>query len=155
MNASCKNVVLADGRTAVCITLPIDPATLSTAQQKKVSFRARRIFTNKRVAAGIRTIELLARPFKGSVAHAVPHGEPAFLYVAFYHTYPKGTPAKRAVPDAPMPSGADNDNRLKAPQDALVKAGWFADDRHITTTLITKRRTTDRPHIVFIVARDF
>lgn len=154
MPSKCESITLPDERQAVRITLPIDPSTLSTAQQKKVSFRTRRIFTNKRVASGMKAVEILARPFKGAVESVVPHRTPAFLYVAFYHAYPKGTPKRELVPNAPMPCGADNDNRIKAPQDALVNAGWFADDSHITTTLITKRRTLDRPRIVITVAPD-
>lgn len=152
MNA--ETITLQDGRQAVRVILPVNPSTLGTAQAKKVSFRTRRIFTNKRVASGMKVVELLARPYRGAVESVVPHGSPAFLYVAFYHAYPKGTPKRQLVPNAPMPCGADNDNRIKAPQDALVKAGWFADDSHITTTLITKRRTLGEPRIVITVAPD-
>lgn len=152
MNA--ETITLQDGRQAVRVILPVNPSTLGTAQAKKVSFRQRRIFTNKRVAAGMRVIELLAKPCAVAVREAVPHGAPAFLYVIFYHGYPKGTPKRDLIENAPMPCGADNDNRLKAPQDALVKAGWFPDDRFITTTLVTKRRTLGLPRIIFTVARD-
>lgn len=119
-----------------------------------MSFSQRRIFTNKRVASGMKVIELLARPFKGAVAKAVPPGAPVFLYAEFLHAYPKGTPKRDLIENAPMPQGADNDNRIKAPQDALVKAGWMPDDRLITTTVITKRRTLGEPRIVFTVAAD-
>jgi len=146
--------ILLNPTNSVKVVLPCNPAYLSTAQQKRISFKTRRVFTNKRVAAGMKTVRLLAQQHTSRVVAAVPHGTPALLLAVFYYAYPKGTPKKDLIDDAPMPSGADNDNRMKAPQDALVEAGWFANDKHITTTVITKRRTTGNPRIVFLVVKD-
>lgn len=151
---ACTYITLPDGRQALKITLNLDPSRLSTAQQKKIDFKHHLIFTDKRVAQGMKSIYNLARPFASSVASLVPHGNPAFLSVAFFHAYPKGTPKHKLVEGLPMTVGADNDNRIKAPQDALVRAGFFSDDRFITSTHITKRRTIYQPRIEIVIATD-
>lgn len=152
--ATLTTIPLANGALAAIVEFSINPAELSTAQQKKISFRTRRVFTSARVARGIKTIKLLALPHKKAIQEVVPWGSPIFLSIAFLHAYPAGTPKSKRIDFAPMPQGADNDNRIKAPQDALVQAGWFPDDRFITTTHITKRRTTGEPRIVVIVSQD-
>lgn len=143
-----------DARTTVRVMLPVGPGTLSTAQQKKISFRTRRVFTNKRVAAGMKVIKLLARQYTSRVTAAVPHGSPVRLEATFLYPYPKGTPRKRLIDGAPMPKGADLDNRFKAVGDALTDAGWWADDRAITTLVLRKRRTTGVPRMEFAVSHD-
>ena len=140
--------------TSYSCTLPVDCSTISTAQQKKISFRTRRVFTNKRVAAGIRVISLLARQHTSRVLAAVPFGSPVCLSATYYYAYPKGTPKKRLVDGAPMPSGADLDNRNKAVMDALTQAGWWPDDRYVTTLVLRKRRTTGSPRIKLQVTTD-
>ena len=151
---ACIHITLPDDRPALKIILDVNPAAISTAQQKKIDFKHHLIFTDKRVAQGMKTIYNLARPFASSVASLVPHGHPAFLSVAFFHAYPQGTPKHKLIEGVPMTAGADNDNRIKAPQDALVRAGFFSDDRFITSTHITKRRTIYSPRIEIVVAND-
>ena len=140
--------------TSYSCTLPVDCSTISTAQQKKISFRTRRVFTNKRVAAGIKIISLLARQHTSRVLAAVPPGSPVALAATYYYSYPKGTPKKHLVDGAPMPSGADLDNRNKAVMDALTQAGWWPDDRYVTTLVLHKRRTTSSPRIDLAVTVD-
>lgn len=135
-------------------TFDIDPAAISTAQQKKISFRTRRIFTNKKVAAGMRAVKLLALPHARAVQSIVPDGTPVSLSVTFFYAYPKGTPKKRLVDNAPMPQGADLDNRFKSFGDALTSAGWWTDDRVISALILRKRRTTGAPRIDLIVSPD-
>ena len=48
----------------------------------------------------------------------------------------------------------DLDNRNKAVQDAIVKAGAFPDDRFITTLLLRKRYTLSQPRIEVAVTAD-
>lgn len=140
--------------TSYSCTLPVNPADISTAQQKKISFRTRRVFTNKKVAAGIKVISLLARQHTSRVLAAVPLGSPVALAATYYYAYPKGTPRKNLVDGAPMPSGADLDNRNKAVMDALTQAGWWPDDRYVTTLVLRKRRTTSSPRIELSVSAD-
>lgn len=135
--------------------LPVDCATISTAQQKKISFCTRRVFTNKRVAAGMKVVALLARQHTDRVHAAVPPGTPVSLSATFLYAYPKGTPRKRLIDGAPMPTGADLDNRFKAVGDALTNAGWWPDDRLITSLTLRKRRTTGAPRIVLSVSADY
>lgn len=142
-----------DGDT-VFVTLLVDVSRLSTAQQKKISFKTRRVFTNKRVAAGMKVIELLARRHTPRILRTVPPGSPVAVDATFLYAYPKGTPKRRLVNRAPMPTGADLDNRWKAVGDALTKAGWWADDRAITTLVLRKRRTTGTPRIELAVSPD-
>lgn len=132
----------------------IDPAAISTAQQKKISFRTRRVFTNKKVAAGMRAVALLARTHTSRVLAAVPFGSPVRLSATYLYAYPKGTAKKRLVDNAPMPQGADLDNRNKAVMDALTSAGWWPDDRYVTALDLRKRRTTGRPRIEIAVSQD-
>ena len=139
---------------AISVTLPVNCALISTAQQKKVSFKTRRIFTNKRVAAGMRVIELLARPHSARIIRAFPHGTPVSVEATFLYEYPKGTPQKRLLDRTPLPQGADLDNRWKAVGDALTAAGWWQDDRNITTLILRKRRTTTTPRIEITIAAD-
>ena len=138
----------------VTVILPTNPQLLSTAQQKKISFKTHRVFTNKRVAAGMKIVRLLAQQHTSRVVAAVPHGTPVALFATFYYAYPKGTPKKHLVDEYPMPSGADLDNRFKSVGDALTQAGWWADDRAITTLVLKKRRTTKSPRIELSVTQD-
>lgn len=147
-------ITLPDDRPAIKITLDINPAKLSTAQQKEIDFVHRRVFTKKRVAQGMRLVKTLARPFASSVVSLVPRGNPVFLSVAYFYAYPKNTPKYKLVEGIPMTVCADNDNRNKAPQDALVQAGFFPDDKFVSTTHITKRRTIYRPRIEIVIATD-
>ena len=135
-------------------TLPIDPATLSTAQQKKISFISRRVFTNPRVAAGMKAIRLLAVPLRKAVLAEVPSGFPVRVEADFMYAYPKGTAKAHRVDNQPLPGGADLDNRFKAIGDALTQAGWWPDDRVITTLTLRKMRTTGSPRIVLRVSPD-
>ena len=139
--------------TFSCI-LPIDPASISTAQQKKVSFRTRRIFTNKKVLAGMEAVSRLASRHTAAVLVAAPFGSPVALSATYHYAYPKGTPRKRLADGAPMPVGADLDNRNKAVMDALTTAGWWPDDRYVTDLHLRKRRTTGSPRIELSVRED-
>ena len=140
-------------------TLAIDPSTLSTAQQKKVSFRQRRIFTNPRVARTKKAVALLARIHSPAVRAALNGVSAIRLEATYFYSYPKGTPKKRLIDDFPRTVGADCDNLSKAPIDALGYdhghgANLWDDDRRISTLLIRKRYTTKEPRIEFSVMSD-
>lgn len=143
------------------VTLALDPALLSTAQQRLTLFLQRRIITNPRVARGMKLVQTLVKPFVAQIAD-VQRNSPTGavkLGVIFYFAYPKtGTKAEKAArrEGAPVVSGqyGDLDNRQKGFQDALVKAGCFTDDRFISSLLLKKRYTLGSPRIEMLVAAD-
>lgn len=136
------------------IVFPLDPRTLSTAQQKKVNFRSRRIFSNPKVVAAMKAVRTVAQVYTSRVREVLDGFPPVRLSVVFYFAYPKSAPVKGRLPSEPMPTGADLDNRVKAFNDALTEAGWWDDDRQITTLLVAKRLTTGKPRIEVSVAKD-
>lgn len=138
----------------VSVVFPIDPAKLSTAQQKKFSWSQRRVFPNAKVARGKKAITALALPAAAEVQAIVPRGTPVRMTMTFYFGYPKGTAKKRLVDDVPQPQHGDADNRGKAPVDALTAAGWWPDDRFVTAMTFRKRLTTGHPRIVVDVEPD-
>lgn len=136
------------------ILLCIDPRSLSTAQQKKMNFRMKRIFSNPRVVAGMRVITTMARRHASDVRATLSGASSLRVSVLFFFAYPKSAPKKGRLRSEPMPTGADLDNRVKAFNDALTKAGWWDDDRQITTLSIGKRLTSGQPRIEVTVCRD-
>lgn len=151
---------MGSGDTAYSFSLAVDPATCATSQQKKVSFRQGRIFTNPRVARTKKAVALLGRRHRAAVRALVADGDPIRLEVTFHYAYPKGTAARRRVPDAPKANGADCDNLVKAVNDALSfdrgkGADLWTDDRTISTLVVRKRYcTAEPPHIAFRVSKD-
>lgn len=139
-------------REILHITLDIDPATISTAQQKRFDPRSRRFFTNGKVLQGMRLILSLASPYASAVRSMISEADGVELGMAFLYAYPKSTPRERRIDLIPLPSGADSDNRAKAPIDALALAGWWSDDRIITRHVLAKLRTTGIPRIEIAVA---
>ena len=133
------------------MTLRVDPASLSTAQQKRYDTRTRRFFRSRKVAKGMAEVARLAR--KGTVgARAVLKGAGSVeLGMAFLYAWPKSTPKSARGECVPMASGADCDNRAKAPIDALAVAGWWDDDRVISRLVVAKMRTEGQPRIVVAV----
>lgn len=141
---------------APCLTatLHIDPATLSTAQQKVMNFHAKRIITNPRVAKAMRTVRSAATIYAKKaeeVAKATPSKEFS-LSVRFLFAYPKSLTKRQReemYEGKPVTSAryGDLDNRGKAFVDALALAKWFPDDRFITTLTLTKRYTLRNPRI--------
>lgn len=142
--------------------LPIDPSTLCTAQQKKVSFRQKRIFTNPKVLKGERIVALLASPHRFSVRQSIQDAPGVRLEATYFYPYPKGTPKKRLVDNGLKTNGADLDNVHKSVQDALGPgngksfkgAGFWDDDRIISTLVLRKRYTTKSPRIEFTIGPD-
>jgi Holliday junction resolvase RusA-like endonuclease len=112
------------------------------------------VFTNSKVAKGMRAVAAVARLHTARVLAAAPFGSAVALSATYLYAYPKGTPKKHLVDNRPMPSGADLDNRDKAVMDALTQAGWWPDDRYVTDLHLRKRRTTGLPRIVLAVSVD-
>lgn len=138
------------------IILDIDPATLSTAQQK--GMHNGKIFTNPRVAKSMRAVRVAMSPHAPAVRSYIDHGLAENLWagvrlqVCFWFAFPKtGTKAERAqrFDGMPVTSGryGDLDNRHKAFQDALVQSGALPDDRFISSLRLSKRYTFGRPRI--------
>lgn len=142
-------------------TLQIDPSTLSSAQLKVLSFRLKRIITNPKVRKAMARVEAAFKPYAKlarKVQEAAPFGAVA-LGVKYYFPFPKtGTKKEKAARRGGQPVVSalygDLDNRNKAVQDALVKAGAFPDDRFITTLLLRKRYTLSTPRIEIAVTAD-
>lgn len=142
-------------------TLLIDPSTLSSAQLKIMSFRLKRIITNPKVRKAMLRVEAAFRPYAHlarKVQESAPFGAVA-LGVKYYFPFPKtGTKKEKAARFGGQPCVSalygDLDNRNKAVQDAIVKAGAFPDDRFITTLLLRKRYTLSTPRIEVAVTAD-
>lgn len=135
------------------MSLPIDPATLSTAQQKRFDPRSRRFFTSRKVAAGMRAVAALARPYAAEVRRVVGDSGPVELGMAFCYPWPRSAPRRGRADMEPMAVGADCDNRAKAPIDALSAAGWWDDDRRIARLVLAKVRTVGDPRMEVAVRR--
>lgn len=136
------------------VVLDVDPSTFSTAQQKGFDRRSGRFFTKKKVAATKRVVALLASPHRRDVLAAIPPGSGIRLQIAYLFAWPKATPKRDLVDGKPMTVGADCDNIHKAVQDALGDAGWWGDDREVSTIVVSKRRTTGRPRVLIAVEPD-
>lgn len=138
------------------ISLPIDPSTISTAQQKKFDPRTRRFFQNKKVLNGMKIITLLARHKTKQVQEflSLTHEDSVSVTMYFLYSYPKGTAKKNRIDLRFINNGADCDNRAKAPIDALGKAEWWPDDRVISSLHLHKLRTTKSPCIVIGVKKN-
>lgn len=133
------------------MTLDIDPASLSTAQQKRYNPRTGRFFRSRRVARGMAEVTRLARAGTDGARAALKGAHGVELGMAFLYAWPKSAPRSARGECVPMPTGADCDNRAKAPIDALADAGWWGDDREITRLVVAKMRTDGRPRIVVAV----
>ena len=146
------------------IILDIDPATLSTAQQK--GMHNGKIFTNPRVAKSMRAVRVAMSPHAPAVRSFIDHGlseniwAGVRLQVCFWFAFPKtGTKAERAqrFDGMPVTSGryGDLDNRHKAFQDALVQSGAIPDDRFISILRLEKRYTMGRPRVWIDFSLDY
>lgn len=133
------------------MTLHVDPASLSTAQQKRFDPRTRRFFRSGKVARGMAEVARLARAGTAAVRAALDGAEAVELGMAFLYAWPRSAPKSARSDCAPMATGADCDNRAKAPVDALADAGWWGDDRVISRLVVAKMRTTGEPRIVVAV----
>lgn len=140
------------------VILDIDPARLSTAQQKIIAFKAKRVITNPRVARGMRMVKtammVKARLVRRTLDEFMTVNPQAgiSLRVAFKFEFPAtGTKREKAsrFEDQPVTSGrwGDLDNRQKSFQDALMKSGAIPDDHFISELLLRKRYTFGKPRI--------
>lgn len=125
---------------AAVVTLPVEPDDLCTSQQKRIDFARRRVFPNPKVLRGMRRVQTLARPHTSRILAIAPPGSPVAVDATFFVPYPKGTAKSRRRDNAPMPEKWDLDNKWKAVGDALTLAGWWPDDRYITSLHLRKRR---------------
>ena len=146
---------------AWAFSLPVDPATIGTAQQKQFDPRTRRFFTPKRVAAGMRVIAMLARAESRKVGSRVPPWNvPVSLSLDFFYAVPKSRRRKDPgrMPREGEPCTArwagDCDNRAKAVVDALTDAGLWPDDQFVTSLHAAKRWTLATPRIEVAVRID-
>ena len=135
-------------------SLFINPLILSTGQQKKMNFVTKTIFTDSRVENGMRLVEMAAKPHTEEIHRVCPPGTRIALTVTFLCPYPAGTPEEERIERGLMGEGFDCDNKYKAIGDAFTNAGWWPDDRFVTSLMIEKRRTTATPRIEIIIEPD-
>lgn len=135
-------------------TLFINPLILSTGQQKKMNFVTKTIFTDSRVENGMRIVELAAKPHTEEIHRICPPGTRIALTVTFLCPYPSSTPEEERIERGLMGEGFDCDNKYKAIGDAFTNAGWWPDDRYVTSLMIEKRRTIAMPRIEIIIEPD-
>lgn len=165
MNDASHIFTLANGRKVCVFTLPLDPSLIGTAQQKKVSFRCRRIFTDPKVERTEKNVAILARVHRAAVRSVIGPTDHIRLEAVYRYNYPKGTPKCRMIDGATKGNGADADNIHKAVQDALGplrnrKTGTcrgaclWEDDRLISTLVVKKRYTLKQPCIDISVSKD-
>lgn len=147
------------------IELPIDPATLSTAQQKGMHHG--RVFTNPKVARSMRIVQSAMKEHAPAVRRYIdeemgyrPGRIGISLLVIFYFAFPKsGTKWEKALRRDGQPCLSarygDLDNRNKAFQDAIVKSGAIPDDHFVTMLWLKKRYTLEAPRIVMHIDPDY
>ena len=144
--------------------LDIDPATLSTAQQKGM-FHGR-VFTNPKVARAMKTIQKHIEPFADKVRstldkelrEADPHAGVKVRCI-FRFAFPKsGTKKEKASWYEGMRVTSarygDVENRYKHTGDSLVLAGAIPDDHFITLLTLRKVYTFKQPKIDFVLGVD-
>lgn len=142
-------------------TLTIDPATLCTAQQKKVAWKQKVIFANPKVVRSMKVIAAAAAPYRvraRAMFDAAP-GHALAVGMKFWFAFPStGTKAEKAARRAGEPItkrwSGDCDNRAKSVLDALTQAGFWEDDQYVTTLLVRKRYTLYQPRIDFVILPD-
>ncbi len=72
------------------------------------------------------------------------------IFVTFYMTYPKSTPKKNLIDNAPHVKKPDWDNYIKGLQDALQDSGIMLNDSAISDGAVRKRYTLrERGYIAF------
>ena len=138
-------------RLTVQLTLPIDPATLPTAQQKGVT-RAGLVYTKARVRQAKRLLVEALRE-EAACARDLLEMEYGTLAVRRYHSAREGAPwsvaieyvyslktAPKRMGGLPKATRPDLDNLTKLVLDALTESGVaFADDGQVAILQVRKR----------------
>lgn len=132
------------------LDLPIDPATLPTAQQKGVT-RDGRVYTKanvlrarKRLVTELREVFYVERDKRrgdafGRGSLAATRGRSLPWSVAIEYVYSLRTTPRR-VAGFPKPTRPDLDNLTKLVLDAMTEAGcFFVDDAQVVTLATLKR----------------
>ena len=142
------------------VTIEVDPACLSTAQQTIVAFKARRIIKNPRVRRSQRIIRdamiihsRKVRRYLDEMMLVNPRAGISLREV-FRFAFPSGgTKREKATRYESQPvisaKWGDCDNRAKGVDDALMQCHAIPDDHFITELLIRKVYTFGRPRIDF------
>lgn len=146
--------------------LDIDPAILSTAQQRICLFKQQRIIPNPKVARAMKIVRKHIDPFADKVrsmldkelTEADPHAG-VRVRVIFRFAVPKSATKKEQATwyeGMPVTSArwGDLDNRNKAMQDAIVQSGAIPDDHFITLLTLRKVYTFKQPKIDFVLGVD-
>lgn len=114
--------------------LRVNPAALSTAQQKGVDFKRKRVFTKPQVRM---SHQLIAAALGGIPSHElVKMSGP--VHLRMYFVYPLGSKPKRYAGE-PKVTRPDLDNLGKVVIDAIAQDGrFFADDAQIYRLTLEK-----------------
>ena len=142
------------------VTIEVDPACLSTAQQTIVAFRSKRIIKNPRVKRSQRIVRdamvVNSRKVRRYLDGMMMVNQRAgiSLRVVFRFAFPSGgTKREKATRYEGQPvvsaKWGDLDNRQKGAQDALMQCGCIPDDHFITELLLRKVYTFGKPRIDF------
>lgn len=142
------------------VTIEVDPACLSTAQQTVVWFKERRIIKNPKVRRSQRIVRdamvvhsRKVRRYLDAMMMVNPRAGIS-LRVIFRFAFPSGgTKREKAIryEGQPLTSAkyGDLDNRQKGVQDALMQCRAIPDDHFITELLLRKVYTFGKPRIDF------
>ena len=121
------------------LLLQVDPAALSTAQQKGVDFYRRRVYTKATVLKSHRLL-LSAMLLEARLRGIKPYCGPATAWrVSVDYIYKPAT-LRRKDFGAPKVTRPDLDNLTKSVLDALTESGLaFADDSQVAALEMSKR----------------
>ena len=142
------------------VTIEVDPACLSTAQQTIVAFKAKRIIKNPKVRRSQRIIRdamvihsRKVRRYIDSMMEVNPRAGISLREVFRFAFPASGTKREKATRYEGQPvisaKFGDCDNRAKGVNDALMQCHAIPDDHFITELLIRKVYTFGRPRIDF------
>lgn len=133
-------------------TLDINPATLSTAQQKGVrTFTAKNgktfvsFYKKKKVVQTEEMLELLLRPHAPKVPTKNDGNTCVNIEIVYMFPHPSGTPKWKAEQLTFMTQRPDADNLSKSLVDCMTKCGFWEDDSMVNFDY--KKFRNPRPRI--------
>ena len=156
----------------IYLSIPIDPATVPTAQQKGVRIVHGKpmFYTRKPLRDFMAKVKKCVAAYitaNANTGQIVRYADdtPLAVRIAFYFNYPKSTPKCRQHKISWKTTRPDVDNQEKAVMDCLadesaiskhkrvvIRRGFFADDSQVANHVIRKYYTTGNAGIVVTIA---
>lgn len=146
------------------IVLPVDPASLTTAQEKGVRIVKTKsgkmiptFFKKKRAVENERLLTKALRPFAPKSPYSCEGWfEGLGLFITYFFPYTSSTPKKiigacNGGMFVPMTQRPDVDNISKAVIDVMTKCGFFVDDSQISELVLRKFRAVNPCIVISIV----